>query len=100
MVIATRSMDAKGALEHILTVILVYDSNVKEALEGLGATDVHDFMDLGESDFKLPFDCRDKNDPSSIVKDVTLPPLTIKKLISLQQWFATQPGVLSRTLLV
>jgi Reverse transcriptase (RNA-dependent DNA polymerase) len=91
MVIATRSMDAKGALEHILTVILVYDSNVKEALEGLGATDVHDFMDLNESDFKLPFDCRDKNDPSSIVKDVTLPPLTIKKLISLQQWFATQP---------
>ena len=89
MAVATRSLNPKGALEHIITVILVYDSYVREALTSLGASDIHDFMDLDTNDLKLPFTCPDKDDASTILT-ISLQTITIKKLISLQLWYAEQ----------
>ena len=89
MAVATRSLNPKGALEHIITVILVYDSYVREALTSLGASDIHDFMDLDTNDLKLPFTCPDKDDASTIIT-ISLQTITIKKLISLQLWYAEQ----------
>ena len=52
MATATRSMDSKGALEHIISVLLVYDLRVKVFLTALSAYDSHDFMELTTFDFQ------------------------------------------------
>ena len=77
MAVATRSLNPKGALEHFITVILVYDLYVREALTSLGASDIHDFMDLDTNDLKLPFTCPDKDDASTILT-ISLQTITIK----------------------
>ena len=76
-------------MEHIITVILVYDSYVREALTSLGASDIHDFMDLDTNDLKQLFTCPDKDDASKILT-ISLQTITFKKLTSLQLWHAGQ----------
>jgi hypothetical protein len=86
----TRANSSKGALEHIITVVLVYDSVVREALTTLGASDIHDLMDLDSTDFKLPFSCPEKDDTSTTLTLSLQITVTIKELISLQLWNAEQ----------
>jgi hypothetical protein len=50
---------------------------------------IHDLIDLDTADFKLPFNCPDKDDISTTFT-ISLQPVTIKKLISLQLWYAEQ----------
>jgi hypothetical protein len=69
--------------------VLVYDSFVHEALTTLGASDIHDFMDLDSTDSKLPFPCPDKED-STTTLTICLQTVTIKKIISLHLWYAEQ----------
>jgi hypothetical protein len=46
-------------------------------------------MDLDANDLKIPFTCPDKDDASTILT-ISLQSITIKKLISLQLWYAEQ----------
>ena len=66
MVTVTRSMDSKGALEHIISVLLVYDLRVKDCLTSLGAYDSHDFMELTILDFQQDFQFSDTEDPTIV----------------------------------
>jgi hypothetical protein len=82
MAAATRGNSPKGALEHIFTVVLVYDSFVHEALTPLGASL---FADLDSTDFKLPFTCPDTDDTNTTLT-ISLQPVT-KKNIPVQIWY-------------
>jgi hypothetical protein len=68
MAVVTWAISLKGALNHIITIVLVYDSCVRKALGALGASDELDFMDLYTTDFKLQFTCPDKDDASTSMR--------------------------------
>ena len=52
MVTVSRSMDSKGALEHIISVLLFYDLSVKDRLIASGAYYSYDLMELTAFDFQ------------------------------------------------
>ena len=91
---STRSKDAKGALEHIATVVLLHNSKeIQAAFTAFDVYDVYDFMSLDNLPdfFKESFNLEETSeDGTKTIKKVTLSAMTIKKLILLQQWFASQ----------
>jgi Reverse transcriptase (RNA-dependent DNA polymerase) len=92
--VGTRSKDPKGALEHITTVLLPYNTKeVQAAFHALEVHDVYDFMSIDNITefFKDPFTIDEIIDETTKnTKDTTLSPMTLKKLVHLQEWFASQ----------
>ena len=92
--VSTRSQDAKGALEHIASVVLVYNAkDIQAAFNVFEVHDVHDFMSIDNlTDFlKDSFNVEEINeDGSNYIRKVTLSSMTLKKLVLLQQWYASQ----------
>ena len=92
--VSTRSQDAKGALEHIASVVLVYNAkDIQAAFNVFEVHDVHDFMSIDNLTdfFKDSFNVEEINeDGSNYIRKVTLSSMTLKKLVLLQQWYASQ----------
>ena len=61
----------------------------KAHLTALGAYDSHNFMALTTFDFQQAFQFSDIEDPNT-VSTASLLPITVSKMILLQQWFASQ----------
>jgi hypothetical protein len=87
--VATRSQDAKGSLDHIITSILVNDKHVKEALDNLGVIDVYDLLSIQDADLQLTFETPDLVNPLILVATKLLP-ITARKILQLQEWYNTQ----------
>jgi hypothetical protein len=92
--VTTCSKDAKGALEHIASVVMVHNAKeLQAAFTAFDVNDVHDFMSIDNMAdfFESSFPVEETNeDGTTSVKQVALSLMTIKKLILLQQWYAAQ----------
>lgn len=92
--VSTRSKDAKGALEHIASVVLVYNAKeIQAAFNAFEVYDVYDFMTIDNMAdfFKESFNVEETSeDGTKSIRKVTLSLMTIKKLVLLQQWYAAQ----------
>jgi hypothetical protein len=68
---------------------MMYDNNVKEAMDGFGVHDVYNFFSIENNDLLLSFEVSDHNSPTTPII-TKLHPITIGKICSLQQWNADQ----------
>ena len=81
-------MTAQGALNHITTTVLSSDNAVLNIFfTYVGITDIDDFMSMSSEDFK---------DSYYTAEDSVLPhylnTILVKRLVSLQLWFVSQPN--------
>jgi hypothetical protein len=90
---ASSTVTAVGALEHVATVVLHSDTDeVKAFCLSCGINDINDFMSATENDFNMSYSTI--ADPGT---SLFLSSFLMKKLLSLQIWYASQPVYELRT---
>jgi hypothetical protein len=84
---ANSTVTGVGAMEHAATVVLPSDTDFFKAFcLSCGINDIDDFMSATENDFNMSYSTID--DPGT---SLLLSSFLMKKLLSLQIWYTSQP---------